>query len=199
MADNNTRIGNDYTLNSTHFHNVNSRYSNYSLDTAKALEESLYWVIHVLDLTWNEDNDDLWLHSGWEINQEWYLLNWEIFEWIEHILKTQKWALAIVYKSKEKTFGIHATKIANDLQDFLYQNELADAKEEDKEELENNPPHKVDKTFKKTVQVRAAIDLNSWKKITRINDIINSLKDLSKDEEEFQLLFWKFKHILNKR
>lgn len=211
MADNNTTRF-DYSLDSRHFHNVISRYGDYNQEVTHALENSLYWVIHVLENTWNETSDDLWLHSGWEITPEWYLLNWETFDWIDSIFKVNDGLIAITYKNIDKVFWKHATKIANELRERLRQEELEAKKEEElklkksnkvvKEKSEDEvipqEPEIIDKTFVKNVKVRSIIDLNSWTNIKKMIDISNYIKDHSKDEKDFELNISRFNHLLNK-
>lgn len=195
MVDSNTNRF-DYSLDSRHFHNVENRYGNFSWQVTNALKDSLYWVIQILENTWNETSDDLWLHSGGEITQEWYLLNWETFDWIDNVIKLTNWTLAVVYKYQDKVFWIHATKIANELKKRLWQQELEAKKEEElklkksnkvvEQETENETipqePEMIDKTFVKNVKVRSIVDLKTWKIINKLFDIERYIIENSKED-----------------
>lgn len=174
---------------------LNPEYRGLNNNVAKQLQNTLYWVIDILELTWNENKNDLWLNSGWEINQEWYLLNWEIFDGIEDIISIKNWSIAIVYKLENRVFWIHATKIANDFQQFLLDNQQD---EDQKEDIDLKP---IDKTFEKVVKVRQVIDLKTWNKFQKLFDlekyiIENSKKDIvdgnyfeSEKNEAFKKLY----------
>lgn len=174
---------------------LNPEYRGLNNNVANQLQNTLYWVIDILELTWNENKNDLWLNSGWEINKEWYLLNWEIFDGIEDIISIKNWSIAIVYKLENRVFWIHATKIANDFQQFLLDNQQD---EDQKEDIDLKP---IDKTFEKVVKVRQVIDLKTWNKFQKLFDlekyiIENSKKDIvdgnyfeSEKNEAFKKLY----------